>query len=105
VRRAIDFHEGDKVNEAALKALVKAAVVLNKSKAKPKPKAKLSSDLLFWDVQPQKPSGFQQREVAHHVAVVPELFLEDCVDALQQCVLAVLGDVGRSIEVIDRDGR
>jgi len=42
VRRAIDFHEGDKVNEAALKALVKAAVVLNKSKskAKPKPKAK-----------------------------------------------------------------
>jgi hypothetical protein len=33
-RRAIDFHEGDKVNEAALKTLVRSAVTLNKSKAK-----------------------------------------------------------------------
>ena len=33
-RRAIDFHEGDKINEAALKALVRAAVTMNKSKAK-----------------------------------------------------------------------
>lgn len=31
-RRAIDFHEGDKVDEAALKALVRAAVALNVSK-------------------------------------------------------------------------
>jgi hypothetical protein len=29
VRRAIDFHEGDPVNEAALAELVRAAVVLN----------------------------------------------------------------------------
>ena len=33
-RRAIDFHEGEKVNEKALKALVRAAVTLNESKAK-----------------------------------------------------------------------
>jgi hypothetical protein len=33
-RRAIDFHEGDKIDEAALKTLVRAAVTLNKSKAK-----------------------------------------------------------------------
>jgi hypothetical protein len=33
-RRAIDFHEGEKVNEKALKTLVRAAVALNKSKAK-----------------------------------------------------------------------
>jgi len=33
-RRAIDFHEGEKVNEKALKTLVRAAVTLNKSKAK-----------------------------------------------------------------------
>jgi hypothetical protein len=33
VRRAIDFREGDKVNEKALKALIRAAVVLNTSKA------------------------------------------------------------------------
>jgi hypothetical protein len=33
-RRAIDLHEGDKINEAALKALIRAAVSLNKAKAK-----------------------------------------------------------------------
>jgi len=33
-RRAIDFHEGDKINEGALKTLVRAAVTLNKSKVK-----------------------------------------------------------------------
>jgi len=31
-RRAIDFHEGEKINERALKALVRAAVTLNESK-------------------------------------------------------------------------
>jgi hypothetical protein len=34
-RRAIDFHEGAKINEEALKALIRAAVTLNKSKQKP----------------------------------------------------------------------
>ena len=33
-RRAIDFHEGEKIDEKALKALVRAAVALNRSKAK-----------------------------------------------------------------------
>ena len=32
-RRAIDFHEGDKIDEVALKALIRAAVALNTSKA------------------------------------------------------------------------
>ena len=39
VRRAIDIHEGDKINESALKDLIRAAVALNlegKNKAKPK---------------------------------------------------------------------
>jgi hypothetical protein len=31
-RRAIDLHEGEKVNEGALQALIRAALVLNKSK-------------------------------------------------------------------------
>jgi len=45
VRRAIDIHEGDTINEAALKDLIRAAVALNlkgkdnaKPKAKPKPR-------------------------------------------------------------------
>ena len=33
-RRAIDFHEGARIDEEALKTLVRAAVTLNKSKAK-----------------------------------------------------------------------
>ncbi len=35
-RRAIDFHEGDKVDGKALKALIRAAVALNKTKGKKK---------------------------------------------------------------------
>jgi hypothetical protein len=39
VRRAIDIHEGGKVDEAALKDLIRAAVTLNlKGKSKPKPR-------------------------------------------------------------------
>ncbi len=34
VRRAIDIHEGEKINETALKALIRAAVALNTSKRK-----------------------------------------------------------------------
>jgi hypothetical protein len=33
-RRAIDFREGDRINAKALKALIRAAVKLNQSKAK-----------------------------------------------------------------------
>jgi hypothetical protein len=44
VRRAIDIHEGDRVNEAALKDLIRAAVALNlESKSKPKPKPRRAS--------------------------------------------------------------
>ena len=43
VRRAIDIHEGEKINEAALKDLIRAAVTLNltgQSKSKTKPKSR-----------------------------------------------------------------
>ena len=40
VRRAIDIHEGEKINEAALKELLRAAVALN---LESKPKAKKAS--------------------------------------------------------------
>lgn len=33
-RRAIDFHQGEKIDEAALKALIRAAVKLNVSRAR-----------------------------------------------------------------------
>jgi hypothetical protein len=37
VRRAIDIHEGEKINEAALKDLIRSAVALN-LESKPKPR-------------------------------------------------------------------
>src|ERR1700674_348644 len=46
VRRAIDIHEGEKIDEAALKELIRAAVALNlkgQSKTKPKPKPRRAS--------------------------------------------------------------
>ncbi len=44
VRRAIDIHEGDTIDEAALKDLIRAAVALNlKGKTKPKPKPRRAS--------------------------------------------------------------
>ena len=48
VRRAIDIHEGDKIDEPALKDLVRAAVALNlqdKNKPKAKPKSRRKSPL------------------------------------------------------------
>jgi hypothetical protein len=39
VRRAVDIHEGEKINESAFKALVRQAVALNSLKAKPSKKA------------------------------------------------------------------
>ena len=39
-RRAIDFREGEQVDEEALKTLIRAAVTLNQSKSKSKSKSK-----------------------------------------------------------------
>ena len=39
-RRAIDFHEGDKIDEKALKALIRTAVALNTSSAAKRPGAR-----------------------------------------------------------------
>ncbi|RQO36881.1 hypothetical protein DBV14_32645 [Variovorax sp. KBW07] len=42
-RRAIDIHEAEEVDGAAFKALIRAAVALNKSSVKPKPAKKSAS--------------------------------------------------------------
>jgi hypothetical protein len=40
VRRAIDIREGDKINDKALQALIRAAVALNTSRVPKRPRAK-----------------------------------------------------------------
>ncbi|MGZ6007310.1 MAG: DUF1801 domain-containing protein, partial [Rhizomicrobium sp.] len=42
-RRAIDFHEGDKIDEKALKALIRAAVALNTSSAAQRPRRRTAA--------------------------------------------------------------
>ncbi len=43
VRRAIDIHEGDTINKAALKDLIRAAVALNLEGKSPKPRKSAAS--------------------------------------------------------------
>ena len=43
VRRAIDFHEGDRIDEEALKALIRAAVALNTSAAAQRPRTRAAT--------------------------------------------------------------
>src|SRR5881397_1781040 len=55
VRRTIDIHEGDKLDEAALKNLVRVAVALNlEGTNKPKPKPKRASDVKPSKMESQK---------------------------------------------------
>ena len=74
VRRAIDIHEGEKIDEAALKDLVRAAVALNlASKSKPKAK-KASSKRAGCSL----PGGFKECRngmmLVHNAPVAVQLF-------------------------------
>ena len=54
-RRAIDFHEGDKIDERALKALIRAAVALNttlRASARPAPLTEETKERLKSVVKP-----------------------------------------------------
>jgi len=64
VRRAIDIHEGDKINEAALKELIRAAVKLNVeglNKKKTKSKAGLNAKAGL-NVKSRRASGVRARK-------------------------------------------
>ncbi len=61
VRRAIDIHEGDKLDEAALKNLIRAAVALNlEGRSKPKPR-RASSKTGASSSHPVRASGRQRK--------------------------------------------
>jgi hypothetical protein len=65
VRRAIDIHEGDKIDEKALKDLIRAAVALNlESKTKPKPKRASDVKLSKMELQKAKPKDKQPNKIA-----------------------------------------
>jgi hypothetical protein len=72
--RAIDLHEGDRLNEAAFKALIRAAVAHNKAKARPK-KTKQKADpkpKLLSGGNPQIPKGDGDGPVQAYIAAMPD---------------------------------
>ena len=74
-RRAIDIREGETVNVAKFKALVKAAAALNGAKAKPAPKAlgtKAAPVKLLSGGNPQIAKGDGDAPVHAYIAAMPE---------------------------------
>ena len=78
VRRAIDFHEGEKVNERALKSLVKSAVALNQATkggrggpAKDKGPSGGGEVKLLSGGNPQMPKGDGDAPVQAYIAAMP----------------------------------
>lgn len=74
-RRAIDFHEGDKINAKALKTLIRAAVALNTSSAtkkatKSKPR-KGAKPVLLSGGNPQIAKGDGDAPVQAYIAAMP----------------------------------
>jgi hypothetical protein len=67
-RRAIDFHEGDAINEKAFKALIRAAVSLNTSSAKP---AKAAKPKLLSGGNPQITKADGDEPVQAYIAAMP----------------------------------
>ena len=61
VRRAIDIHEGEKLNVKALKTLIRAAVELNQSKARPAKKPPTAKPTSTKKPATKKRSGARSR--------------------------------------------
>ena len=74
VRRAIDIQEGDKINEKALKALIRAAIDLNTSKksGKAKPAAKGKRVKLLSGGNPQIAKADGEAPVQAFIAAMPD---------------------------------
>jgi hypothetical protein len=70
-RRAIDFREGAKIDEAALKALIRAAVTLNQSKSAQKPAKKAAKPALLAGGNPQIAKADGDAPVQAYIAAMP----------------------------------
>jgi hypothetical protein len=73
MRRAIDIHEGDKLDAAAFKALIRAAVALNTSTPAKKPVAKraAAAPKLLSGGNPQIAKGYGDAPVQAYIAAMP----------------------------------
>jgi hypothetical protein len=71
VRRAIDIHQGEKVNEPALKDLIRAAVALNSSGKKLSSTRKAAKPRLLSGGNPQIAKGYGNAPVQAYIAAMP----------------------------------
>jgi hypothetical protein len=106
-RRAIDFHEGDKINEKALQALIRAAVALNTSAAAQSSKTKARTAASATDGKaPAKSAKAAKRNTAKPKLLAggnPQIAKADG-DAPVQAYLAAMpgwkSDLGRRLDAI-----
>ena len=111
LRRAIDFHEGDKIDERALKALVRAAVTLNMSTSKAgadgKPRARESKPMkvrqgekaavLLSGGNPQIAKGYGDAPVQAYIAAMPG-WKRDVGRRLDALIVRTVPDVRKAIK-------
>jgi len=98
-RRAIDFREGEKVDEEALKALVRAAVTLNKSKRNRKATPKRAAS----EAKPGKPQKGEKAGVVLLSGGNPQIAKADGEAPVQAYIAAMPGwksDLGKRLDAL-----
>jgi hypothetical protein len=105
-RRAIDLHEGDELDEKALKALVRAAVALNSSRAKDASRVKIASRVkkasrakapLLAGGNPQIAKGDGDAPVQAYIAAMPG-WKRDVGRRLDALVTRTVRDVRKAVK-------
>lgn len=100
VRRAIDIREGEKINEKALKALIRAAVEANASKksgAKAKKAKSTKAVKLLSGGNPQIAKGDGDASVQAYIAAIPE-GRRDIGKRLDAIITKALPDVRKAVK-------
>jgi hypothetical protein len=98
-RRAIDFREGEKVDEEALKTLVRAAVTLNKSKTNRKATPKRTAS----EAKPGKPQKGEKAGVVLLSGGNPQIAKADGEAPVQAYIAAMPGwksDLGKRLDAL-----
>jgi hypothetical protein len=98
-RRAIDFREGEKVDEEALKTLVRAAVTLNKSKRNRKATPKRAAS----EAKPGKPQKGEKAGVVLLSGGNPQITKADGEAPVQAYIAAMPGwksDLGKRLDAL-----
>ena len=95
-RRAIDIHEGEKIDKTAFKALIRAAVTLNRGGSKPQSGKAGKPKLLSGD-NPQIPKGDGDAPVQAYIAAIPG-WKRDLARRLDELIEAAVPRVRKAVK-------